>query len=75
MNIDCRQLSSWKGRVNHVPKLQAQRALCNLVLLLYICAAQSLYYGIIAWSSVKNSTDHLIIDFELLKLDFYIKVV
>ena len=33
MNIDCRQLSSWKGHVNHLPKLQAQRALCNLVLL------------------------------------------
>ena len=32
-------LSSWKGRVNHMPKLhvQAQRALCSLVLLLYIC--------------------------------------
>ena len=36
MNTDCRQLLSWKGRVNHMPKLQAQRALCNL-LLLYIC--------------------------------------
>ena len=39
MNTDCRQLSSWKGGVNHMPKLQAQRAHCNLVLLLYICVA------------------------------------
>ena len=36
MNFDCRQLSQ-KGRVDHVAKLQAQRAPCNLVLLLYIC--------------------------------------
>ena len=36
-DIDCRQLSSWKGRVNHVPKLQAQPTHCNLVLSLYIC--------------------------------------
>ena len=33
MNTDCRQLSSWMGFVNHMPKLQAQRAQCNLVLL------------------------------------------
>ena len=32
MNIDCRQLSSWKGRVDHVVKLQAQCALRNVVL-------------------------------------------
>ena len=31
MNIHCSQLSSWKGRVNHVPKLQAQGGHCNLV--------------------------------------------
>ena len=36
MNIDCRQLLSRKGRVSHMPKLQAQQALCNLVLL-YLC--------------------------------------
>ena len=30
---DCRQLSSWKGRVNPVPNAQALRAHCNLVLL------------------------------------------
>ena len=39
MNTDYRQLSSWMGRVNHVPKQQAQRAHCNLVLLLYILLA------------------------------------
>ena len=41
MNTDCRQLSSWKGRVHHVPKLHTQLAHCKLVLLLYICGDNS----------------------------------
>ena len=39
MNTDCRQLSSWKGRVNPVPNAQALRAHCNLVLCILYCMA------------------------------------
>ena len=37
MNTDCRQLSSWMGRVNHMPKLQAQRNLQSSVIMVHLC--------------------------------------
>ena len=43
MNIDCRPLSSWKGRVDPVPNAQALRAHCNLVLLYSISVNAILY--------------------------------
>ena len=38
MNTDCRQLSSWMGCVNHMPKLQAQRKLqSSVIIIVHLC--------------------------------------